>query len=131
MESKSLKIKSIQNIAVADWDDLVKKTYNRPYNFQQQDGCKSRGTENIQVPNEFAYDFEDQTVPEVVNHSEMGVAFDAWLDRDPQLELPDKSKSSLKLWWHRNFYPSVDMVANDLHTKGLLHAGEYQINIDW
>ena len=26
-----------------DWDDFVKSVYKRPYKFQQQDGCKSRG----------------------------------------------------------------------------------------
>lgn len=35
------------------------------------------------------------------------------------------------MWWVRNFYPDVNMVANDLYEKGLLEAGEYLINIDW
>lgn len=40
-------------------------------------------------------------------------------------------KNGLSLWWERNFYPSVEVVANDLHARGLLPAGEYTIDIDW
>jgi hypothetical protein len=35
------------------------------------------------------------------------------------------------MWWDRNFYPNLQMVANDLHEKGLLAAGDYIISIDW
>lgn len=28
-------------------------------------------------------------------------------------------------------YPDVQMIANDLHAKGLLEAGDYCIEIDW
>jgi hypothetical protein len=37
----------------------------------------------------------------------------------------------LELWWDRNFYPELQMVANDLHAKGLLAAGNHTILIDW
>ena len=37
----------------------------------------------------------------------------------------------LSLWWQRNFYPDVQMVANDLFEKGLIEAGDYVIDIDW
>ena len=65
----------------------------------------------------------------------MGVSFAAWLARDPKQELDSEydwdRKNGRDLFWHRNFYPSVDIDANDLHAKGLLPAGEYQIVIDW
>ena len=121
-------------IEVSDWDELVMETYGRTYNFQQQDDCKPRGVENITVPSTYAYDYDRETVPEVVNGSEMGVSFAAWLARDPDQKLSDpysQNEWSLEMWWERNFYPSVEMVANDLHAKGLLPAGEYAINIDW
>jgi len=35
------------------------------------------------------------------------------------------------MWWERNFYPDVEMIANDLHKRGILEAGEYVIDIDW
>jgi hypothetical protein len=76
-------------------------------------------------------------VPEIVNHDKQGVSFRAWLKRDPNKPLgdeePDKgnNKTYINMWWERNFYPDIQMVANDLHSKGLLEAGEYIINIDW
>lgn len=128
-----LKTRTEQVIDVSDWDALVVKTYGRPYSFQQQDGCKERQRVYLTVP-AAADDFENDTVPEEVNHEEMGVSFAAWLARDPKQRLSnpeDRQSWSLGLWWDRNFYPDVQMVANDLHARGLLDAGEYTIDIDW
>jgi len=111
----------------------VEKTYGRPYHLQQQDGCIGRGTVEITVPGE-ASDYDRETVPEEVNHETMGVSFKAWQARDPKQKLADPEAQKdycLELWWHRNFYPDVQMVANDLHAKGLLPAGEHTILIDW
>jgi hypothetical protein len=126
-----MKIEHVQMIDSSDWDDEVQKTYGRIYCLQQQDGCRERGTINITVP-ELAYDFKNDTVPEVVNDPDMGVSFKAWLARNPKQPLADDDNSySLDLWWNRNFYPNLQMVANDLHAKGLLPAGTYSIKIDW
>lgn len=127
-----MKIKSVQMIDVSEWDDLVTKTYGKPYNFQQQDDCKERGIHNLTVPSQRPYDYKNATVPEVINGREMGVSFSAWLARDPQ-EWNGKPEDSryLDMFWERNFYPNVDMIANDLHARGLLPAGDYCINIDW
>lgn len=123
-----------QVIDVSDWDHLVETTYGRPYSFQQQDGCKERQRVKITIPDE-AYDYKNDTVPEEVNHKDMGVSFKAWLKRDPNqpLDSPDEwdRKNGLSMWWGRNFYPDVQMIANDLHEKGLIEAGEYTIDIDW
>lgn len=121
-------------IQVQDWDDLVQKTYNKPYSFQQQDDCKDRGIEYITVPCEHPHDYDCDTIPEIVNGCKMGVSFKAWLERDPNLKIPSKDTFNLdftELWWDRNFYPDVSMIANDLYSKGLLEAGKYGINIDW
>lgn len=130
-----IKFKTQRVIEVQDWDDLVQKTYGRPYAFQQQDGCKDRGVERITVPTTWTNDYEEDTIPEVVNGDEMGVSFKAWLARDPKQELDSKDdwerKNGINLFWERNFYPDVSMIANDLHEKGLIEAGEYTINIDW
>lgn len=129
-----LKIQKRNVIDVSDWDNLVSQTYGRPYSFQQQDGCKERQTWNIEVPVKNPEDFKNDTIPEEVNHSKMGVSFKAWLERDPNQKLnnpEDQYSWSLGLWWDRNFYPHVDMIINDLHSKGLLEAGEYDIKIDW
>ena len=126
-----LKVRSEQVINVSHWDELVVETYKRPYRFQQQDGCKECQRVRITIPDE-EYDFENDTVPEVVNGKEMGVSFEAWLQRDPKQLLPeDKDTWSLGLFWERNFYPDVQMIANDLHTRGLVEAGNYVIDIGW
>lgn len=123
-----------QVIDVGDWDNLVETTYGRPYSFQQQDGCKERQRVKITIPDE-AYDYENDTVPEEVNHEDMGVSFKAWLERDPNqpLDSPDEwdRKNGLSMWWERNFYPDVQMIANSLYRMELIEAGEYTIDIDW
>ena len=126
-------MKTKQVIELQEWDKLVTETYGRPYSLQQQDGCKGRGTLEFTVPDE-ACDHESDTIPEKVNGEEMGVRFAAWLARDPKQKLPDPDEQGdycLELFWERNFYPEFQMVANDLHAKGLLEAGKHTILIDW
>lgn len=125
-------------IEVYDWDKLVQETYGRHYKFQQQDGCQGRGTVELEVSKE-DYSEEDNrqnpdTVPEIVNGNEMQVNFKSWLARDPKQKLnnpEDQYDWSIDLWWERNFYPDVQMIANDLCRKGLIEEGSYTINIDW
>lgn len=123
-----------QVIDVSDWDNLVETTYGRPYSFQQQDGCKERQRVKLTIPDE-ACDYKNDTVPEEVNHEDMGVSFKAWLERDPNqpLDSPDDwdRKNGLSMWWERNFYPDVQMIANSLYRMELIEAGEYTIDIDW
>ena len=62
----------------------------------------------------------------------MGVNFKSWLKRDPKKKVGiDGSTCSIGLFWDRNFYPDIHEVANDLHKKGLIEAGDYVIDIDW
>ena len=120
-------------IMVSDWDSLVMETYGRPYSFQQQDGCKDRQRVRITVPDD-PDDYENDSVPEIVNGEDMGVSFKAWLERDPKTKIPNPhsfSYDGTDLFWLRNFYPEVQMVANDLYEKGLIEAGDYVIDIDW
>jgi len=126
-------IKNVKMIEVSDWDDLVQRTYKRDYNFQQQDDCKSRGVFNLKIPSDYTEDEEmNEEIPEIVNGEIMGVKFKNWLARDPKKPIPKQTQDyELKLFWMRNFYPCVYEVANDLHKKGLIEAGEYKINIDW
>lgn len=133
---KKIKVKTASIIEVQDWDKLVEETYGKPYSFQQQDGCKSRGVHHLDVPHEGEYDFENDTIPDEVNGREMGVSFKAWLARDPKEwngkeEYPGMASFNIRLFWTRNFYPNLQVLANDLHKKGLIDAGEYIINIDW
>ena len=62
------------------------------------------------------------------------MSFKAWLARDPEQAIPIEGNDIndyTHMWWERNFYPSMDMVINDLYVKGLIKAGNYQIDIDW
>jgi hypothetical protein len=99
-----LNIKITKLIEEKDWSNFVSKVYNRPYNFQQQNGCMERGTFELKVPVSDCYDYENETLPEIIN---------------------------IELCWERNFYPCLDMVVNDLYKKGLIEEGEYVINIDY
>lgn len=120
-----------KTVSVQDWDTLVSETYCRPYSFQQQDGCKNRGVFCFDVPSE-CEDFVNDSVPEEINGEDMGVSFEAWKNRDPKSPVGDRSdQCGIDLFWQRNFYPDLQMVANDLHAKGKIDAGSYVINIDW
>lgn len=119
---------------------MVQETYGKYYSFQQQDGCKSRQTVYITIPDIETNDVERDTIPEVVNGEKRGVSFKAWLERDIKQGLKGDStieeeatdeRWMIEMWWERNFYPDVQMVVNDLYSKGLLPAGEYGIDIDW
>ena len=128
-----MKIKTEKVIDSLEFDKLVKETYGKPYKFQQQNGCKERQRVRVKVP-DIAVDYTNDSLPEVVNHSNMGVSFKSWIERDPKQKLQsDKEYDDFhnKLWWYRNFYPDVQMILNDLHDRGLLEAGEYVIDIDW
>lgn len=131
-----IKISNRKVIDCSDWDNLVQKTYGKPYNFQQQEGCQERGIVTISIPEDNTEEESEMndSIPEVVNGEEMGIKFDVWLARDPEQLLKDYSgtpKLGLELFWDRNFYPNIQTVANDLHKKGLIEAGEYDIKIDW
>lgn len=129
-----LKFQNKRVISTSDWDSFIQKTYNRPYCFQQQENCRERGTYDLIVPYAEPYDYENDEVPEEVNSEDgMGVSFKSWLSRDPKQKLPDPDEQEdycLKLWWHRNFYPSIEMLVNDLYGKGLLDSGDYTIDIN-
>jgi hypothetical protein len=126
---EKLNSKTVKLVDVSAWDRLVQETYGKPYDFQQQDGCRERGIFHLTVP-DTDEDYMHETIPEVVNGDEMGVKFKIWLDRDPKKPIPGQKRDyELYLFWERNFYPSPEMVANDLHAKGILEAGDYVIEV--
>lgn len=131
-----LKFKKVNFINVSDWNQFVIETYGRPYDFQQQDDCRPRGTFSFTLPIRpcFYNDFENDTIPEIVNGDEMGVSFKSWLSRSPEQFLSNSenhSKGDIILFWERNFYPEIMAIVDDLYKKGLIKDGEYVINIDW
>tara|TARA_R110000764_G_scaffold234071_1_gene327736 strand:+ start:84 stop:464 length:381 start_codon:yes stop_codon:yes gene_type:complete len=125
-----LKYTNTRTVNLGEFNNLVEETYGRPYNFQQQDGCKSRGTAHFSVPIEGGYDYKATEIPVEVNGDVMGVSFASWLARDPDENVLGKAYRN-SMFWERNFYPDLDMVVQDLYEKGLIEAGDYTIEIDW
>lgn len=118
-----IKVSNNKLIALKDWDEFVNEVYGKPYNLQQQEGCMERHLFRITVPVEEPEDYVD---------SDMGVSFETWLNTSPeQIATSFDDDWLCKMHWHRNFYPSPDMVFNDLFNRGLIEAGDYLINIDW
>lgn len=133
-----MNIRTEKVISAGDWDKFVSETYGRPYCFQQQEGCRERGTFGFEVPDTYGDEDSEMndSIPEVVNGERMGVKFAKWLERDPKAPLAVEEdcrtdKWAIDLWWARNFYPCFQTLANDLHKRGLLEAGKYTIDIDW
>lgn len=126
-----MNIKQVNLISVQDWDKLVSDTYGKPYDLQQQDGCQDRGIIELTIPESDYVDEMHDDIPEEINGEIMGVKFEKWLARDPKQPVAGKTDYTVGLWWDRNFYPDIQMVANDLFQKGVIPAGDYIIEIDW
>lgn len=129
-----LRTNVVTTISVQDWDEFVTETYGKPYSFQQQDGCRSRGTYNLDVSDEYDPDWAAgyDTIPDDVDTDEMCVSLKVWLARDPKTPLRNqKYDFQLSSWWERNFYPNIEVLAQDLCRRGLLKLGKYLIIIDW
>lgn len=130
-----IKSKNIKIIEVDDWDDLIQKTYNKPYSFQQQEGCRDRCVFKFSVPVN-QYEMEEQEecmndeIPEEINGDLMGIKFNKWLERDISKPVGEH-EWGIELFWDRNFYPSTLTLINDLYQKGLIEMGEYAIDVDW
>jgi len=126
------KKQNIKTIEVSDWDNLVRETYGRDYNFQQQNNARNYGNYKLTIPPNYTNNDEMNTeIPEIINGNIIGVKFKSWLKRDPKQAITNqKYEWELNYFWERSFYPCVYEVANDLYKKGLIKAGEYKINID-
>ena len=122
-------------IYFSDWDNLVSDTYGKTYSFQQQDGCKSRGMVDITIPSKEAEELDNcmsKSIDELLSEGDRGIKFSVWLESDPKAPIEDiKEEWEIDMFWEREFYPCVEIVANDLHKKGLIKAGDYKIEIDW
>lgn len=129
-----MNIKTIKLIEESDWNDLVTKTYGKVYKLQQQDGCMDRQLLTIEIPFDNSCEEEEMNDNISDDHQDpnMGVKFQTWLDRDPKKPLEHQQYDwELNTHWQRRFYPNLQTIANDLHSKGLIEAGEYSINVDW
>jgi len=121
--------RNVNLISLQEWNKLVREVYGKPYDFQQQDGCKAKGVVWEECPSE-GYDYEKSEIPLKVNGDEMGVSFKTWLETPADIKWFEDAWDD-ELFWERNFYPSIDMIINDLHEKGFIPEGDFGIEIDW
>ena len=131
---EKLKFSTVNMVDVHDWNILVQSVYSKPYDFQQQDGCQDRGIKYITIPSEDDDLNVNENIPFKINAEVRGVRFSTWLNtsvEDINAKNPEEWPGANNLFWERNFYPDLQTVANDLHKKGLIDAGDYIINIDW
>jgi hypothetical protein len=130
--SPKLNFEIVKLIDDSSWSEFVQNVYGKPYCFQQQDGCRSRGVYLLEVPDNQAEDFESGGENEDEDGELMGTSLESWLARDPKEPLEGQEYDwQLTNWWEKNFYPTIEILANDLHSKGLLEEGEYIINVNW
>lgn len=95
-----------------DCDKLITATYKKPYGFQQQAGCRDRGTYEFSLPldcepEEYELDLED--VPATLKTYAMQTTFAKWLERSAEEPLSSETSqgnSAIELWWQRHFYPA-------------------------
>ncbi|MBB3752468.1 hypothetical protein FHT44_004980 [Mycolicibacterium sp. BK634] len=133
--------KNITLILESDWSELVAEVFDRPYNFQQQAGCRSNDT---------IWKF---TVPESFKDWDLNAvdaAIEQWRNSEPHrneqipavrdgkvvyVEHPRRewpmSDFSLKLWWERENWPEFEDVMCVLARRGLIDPGEYALHIWW
>ena len=126
-----LKYTLIKQIDDSNLTKVVQKEYGKPYCFQQQDGCQPRGTIHLSVP-AFTYDREEfNSITEAIKEDAYGVSFEDWLAADPNDPIFGEEVWEREMTFQRNVYPRLEYLINDIHAKGLIEAGEYQILIDW
>lgn len=121
-----IEFESVCILDVNEWDEIVQEYYDKPYDFQQQDGCKERQIVELHVPDISPEDFEDLSFKEYKEGC-TGVSLERWKNTDSS----EKFGKIGTIVWGRNYYPHVSMVVNDLYSKGVLPEGKYLINIDW
>lgn len=141
-----LKIEDYKVVYDGEWSRFVSEVYGRPYDLQQQDGGMSRCHLYVEVPvaPEDIEIFKEDCLGDIspCDEKSMCVDFERWLSRDPEQLVPDdvvrqdcswveNKRFNTDLWWERNFYPHIDILANDLYEKGFLPAGQYLILVDW
>lgn len=123
-----IKTLDLKIIDASDWSQLVKETYNLPYNLRWQDDGIEGGIIILKVPTK-GYDYD--STPENIDFNEgRGISFKSWLTHNPKEWEPDFSEIPfLERFGKYNFYPHLEILANDLYQKGLLPAGDYGINV--
>lgn len=142
-----IKVETWKVINESEFNEVVSKTYGRPYHLQQQgDMLGNDTTHRIEVSKDGSE-----------GCSGGSVSLNEWLAVDPETHkfpdprwettgkhLPDDHPSKkfypeflepgtsyYDMHWERDFYPDMDELLDDLLEKGLIEEGTYQINVSW
>ena len=132
-----MKIEKLNVISDANWSRFVSETYGRPYwfSYQRWRDQGEKGLYRFTLPLEDIEEFDEHgecDVEDIPKPKWFGVKFEYWLERDPKKPLVGQTKDEqLEDWWENSFYPSHEVIANDLFNKGILEAGDYAIGVDW
>lgn len=102
-----------------EFSQLVRDTYQRPYQLQQH-GFDSGEPMRIGTYLEIDVPGTDTWLPG--EHS-----LEEWLER----EVENPGDKIAEIEWEREFTPDLQQLVNDLHAQGLLEAGEYLIKVEW
>lgn len=118
----SIRVQDVKLIHESELSKRVAEMFERPYQLQQQGDMLGQDSVVIaDVPAEPEFDLD---LP----------SFLEWSTRDVNLEPPGESWHypwQRELWWHREFYPDLQEVLNELHRLGELPEGKYAIHVWW
>src|SRR5574343_1183830 len=104
-------MKNVNIFQLNEFDELIKKEYNKKYySFQQQDGCKDRGIEYFTIPINDPEDLDNLSmIEDDVKNNRLsvyrGVKFEEWLlkDKDFKWFIGKEREYENALLWERNF----------------------------
>ncbi len=101
-----MKMSTVTLIDEGDFSELVRETYGKPYQFQQQEFLSQDSIRFFTVPEE---------------PDNYGLTLAEWV-ATPVVD---------EMSFYRDCYPELQMIVNDLHERELLPAGRYALHIWW
>lgn len=126
-----LEYENLRVIENYKWNEFISSIYNLPYNYQQQNDRQNTNFE-FNIPNDLEEeDLGSDSIPYEVNGEDECVKFDTWKNSDfEEIGKNFEYEVETKLFYERNFYPSIFQILNDLYNRGLIEEGDYLIRID-
>ena len=123
-----LKSKAVQIVQHYDWDEFVEEVYAKTYKFKKQPDKLFTRMQFITVPLAEVEEYKNTKIPFEPFPLQFGVSFETWKNSTPEETLQHfKFDWDDDDFWECGFFPHIQMIAHDLHAKGLLEAGEYVI----
>lgn len=115
-----LRTEKVFFVTYEDWDDFVSEVYGKPYSLEKQkEGISS--TYVFDVPN----NWDKQTDDTYYNES-YGVPLDYWKRLNADI-YTFSSIEDFNKFWHKEMFPDVRALLNDLNKQGIIETGKYVI----